>query len=128
MNIMRILILCISAAFVCASIRMAHPQIASAIALAAGIAALNLSLEDIRGLANTVAQLEAFANLGEGSRGELLKICGLAMVAEFASDICRDAGEAALARRIDVGVKLGIVVAALPAAGQIMEKISLLLP
>lgn len=128
MNVLRILVLCITAAFICASLRMAHPQIASAVALATGIAALNLSLEDIRGLSNTVARLEAFANQGDGTRSELLRICGLAMIAEFASDICRDAGEAALARRIDVGVKLGIVVAALPAAVQIMERISELLP
>lgn len=128
MNVLRILILCIAAAFVCASLRMGHPQIASAVALAAGIVALNLSLEDIKGISNAVTRLEAFANQGDGTRQELLKICGIALVAEFASDICRDSGEVALAHRIDVGVKLGILAAALPAAIQIMEKISQLLP
>lgn len=127
MNTLRILTLCIAAALVCASLRMAHPQIASAVALAAGIAALTLSVEDIRGISNVVASLEAFANQGSGTRLELLKICGIAMIAEFASDICRDAGEAALARRIDVGVKIGIVVAALPVAAQVMDYISGLL-
>lgn len=127
MNVLRILILCISAALVCASLRMMHPQIATAVALAAGIAALMLSVEDIRGLSDAVAGLEAYANQGDGTRVQLLKICGIAMIAEFASDICRDAGEGALARRIDVGVKIGIVVAALPSAAQIMERIAQLL-
>lgn len=128
MNVFRILILCLSAAFVCASLRMAHPEIATVVALAAGIAALNLSVDDIHGLSSAVASLEAFANRGNGTRHELLKICGIAMVAEFASDICRDAGEAALARRIDVGVKIGIVVTALPVTAEIMDKIFYLIP
>lgn len=127
MNALRILILCISAAFVCASLRMGHPQIASAVALAAGIAALTLSVEDIRGLSDAMAVLESYASKVDGKHLELLKICGIAMIAEFASDICRDAGEAALARRIDAGIKIGIVTMSLPAAAQIMERIAGLL-
>ena len=122
MNTLRILILCISAAFVCTSLRTAHPQIASAVALAAGAAALMLSTQEIRVLTDALAVLEEHANAESGT--QLLKLCGIAMIAEFASDICRDAGEVSLAHRIDVGVKIGIVVTALPTVAQIMERIS----
>ena len=54
-------------------------------------------------------------------------ICGIAVIAEFASDICWDAGEGALAHRIDVGVRIGVVASALPAAAEIMERIAELL-
>lgn len=127
MNSLRILILCISAALVCASLRTAHPQIASAVALAAGVAALMLSTQEIRILKDTLASLEGQTYTGEGTQVPLLKLCGIAMVAEFASDICRDAGEASLAHRIDVGVKIGIIAMALPTAAQIMERISQLI-
>ena len=127
MNSLRILILCIAAALVCTSLRTAHPQIASAVALAAGVGALMLSTQDIRILTDSLAKLEAQANAGEGTQLQLLKLCGIAMIAEFASDICRDAGEASLAHRIDVGVKIGMVVMALPTAAQIMERISQLI-
>lgn len=128
MSALRILILCISAAMICASLRMAHPQIASAVALAAGIAALMLSVEDIGKLSNSLAALEAYANQGNGTNVQLLKLCGIAMIAEFASDICRDAGENALAHRINMGVKIGMIASALPMAGQLMEQIVQLLP
>jgi len=123
MQFFRILILCISAALVCASLRMMHPQIASAVALAAGIAALMLSTEDIRGLSDAINRLEAVAGQTGKTQIHLWKLCGIAMIAEFASDICRDADENALARRIDAGVKIGIVAASIPTAVRLMEKV-----
>lgn len=127
MSALRILVLCISAALVCASLRTVHPQIATAVALAAGVAALMLSTEDLGRFAGAVRSLEDYARLGGVDQSHLIKICGISMIAEFASDICRDAGEGALAHRIDVGVKIGIVAAALPLAAQIMERIAALL-
>ena len=127
MNVLRILILCITAALICASLRTVHPQIASVVALASGIAALMLSTQEIRVLTDTLAGLEMQANIGGGTQLQLLKLCGIAMIAEFASDICRDAGELSLAHRIDVGVKLGIIAMALPTAARIMERISQLI-
>lgn len=123
MNGMRIVMLCLSAALVCTSLRTSHPQIASAVALAAGVGALTLSLENIDSFAQTVAVLEDIAEQGGFSHPFMLKICGITIVAEFTADICRDAGEVALAHRIDVGVKMGILVAALPTATKILDKI-----
>ena len=123
MNLLRILVLCISAALVCASLRMVHPQIASVVALAAGIGALMISSQDIRELSDALASLEAQANADGGTQLRLLKLCGIAMIAEF----CRDAGEVSLAHRIDAGIKIGIVAMALPTAAQIMERISQLI-
>ena len=51
-------------------------------------------------------------------------ITGIALIAEFASDICRDCGETALARRIDTGTKIAVAAAALPTAVQLMEGLS----
>lgn len=122
MSALRVLVLCISAALVCTSLRTQHPQIASAVALAAGVGALIISVQDIGSFSKTLKSLEVYITQS-GDRIQLFKLCALAMVAEFASDICRDAGEAALAHRIDTAVKLGIVASALPLAAVIMEKI-----
>lgn len=127
MHMLRILALCLSAALICAAIRSSHPQVAMAVALGCGAGVMLLSLEDISALASLLARLDGItARAGmDGSR--LMRICGVAMVAEFASDICRDAGEAALARRIDVGVRLGVAASSLPAALSLMERIAELL-
>ena len=127
MTALRIVALCLAAALVCAALRSVHPQVAAAAALAAGVAALTLSLDDLGGVAAALRALEGTAEAGGADGGWLVKLCGLALVAELASDVCRDAGEAALARRIDMGVRLSAAAAALPLAARILERISELL-
>lgn len=126
MQMLRILLLCLAAALVCMTLRAAHPQMAAAVAMAAGVAALMLSGADLGAFSDALRALEGYGREG-GESLYLLKICGIAMVAEFASDICRDAGEGALAHRIDVGVRIGIVATALPGAAKIMQSIAELL-
>ena len=116
-----------AAAMVCASLRGQHPQIASAVALAAGVAALTLSIVDIRALADAVAMLCQSLPETIGDRYFLLRICGIAVIAEFASDICRDSGESALARRIETGTKIAVLAASLPMATELMDALSQLL-
>ena len=126
MQVLRILVLCLSAALICMTLRAAHPQMAAAVAMAAGVAALMLSSVDLGAFSRALKTLEDYAQ-GQTEQLYLVKICGVAMIAEFASDVCRDAGEAALAHRIDVGVRIGVVASALPAAVEIMERIAELL-
>lgn len=123
MNAVKILVLCITAALICASIRSVHPQMASAVALAAGVAAMLLSRTDIAVFSDALKSLEVIGGDASGKMA-MIKLCALAMVAEFASDICRDAGEAALARRIDMGVRIGVVASAIPSAAGIMNAIA----
>ena len=127
MNALRILLLCVAAAMVCASIRGLHPQIASAVALAAGAAALALSLPDIRAFSDAARKIESSIGLTGSDQLLLLRLCGIALVAEFASDICRDSGESALARRIETGTKIAVLAASLPMATELMDALSQLL-
>ena len=121
----RILALCVAAALICATLRAAHPQIAAAVAMAAGVAAMALMLPDLQTVADAVRAISEADDVH--SRVRLLKICGLAMLAEFASDICRDAGESALSRRIEVGVKVGLLAGALPMLGDLMRSVASIL-
>ena len=127
MTALRIVALCVAAALVCATVRAAHPQVAAAVALAAGVGALTLSAGDLGQFAQALRDLERMAEAGGANGTWLVRLCGLTLVAELASDLCRDAGEAALARRIDMGVRLSMAAAALPLAAQILERISELL-
>ena len=123
MNAVKILVLCITAALICASIRSVHPQMAAAVALAAGVAAMLLSQSDIAVFSNAIRALDELGGDASG-RLALVKLCALAMVAEFASDICRDSGENALAKRIDMGVRIGVVASAIPSVAGIMSAIA----
>ena len=127
MTALRIIALCVAAALVCATLRSAHPQVAAIAALAAGVGVLTLSVGDLGKFASALRTLEQTAEVGGANGTWLVRLCGLALVAELASDVCRDAGEAALARRIDMGVRLSVAAAAMPLVAQILERISELL-
>ena len=119
---LRILGLCVAAALICATLRAAHPQIAAVVALAAGVVALTLMLPDLQDVADAIRTLSEAD--GGHSRTRLMKICGVAMLAEFASDICRDAGESALSKRIEVGVKVSLLAGTLPMLGDLMRSVA----
>ena len=51
----------------------------------------------------------------------VLKSIGIALLTQFASDICRDSGQSALAGKIEFAGKLFIAVLALPVAKSLIE-------
>lgn len=58
----------------------------------------------------------------------VLKIVGVAYLAEFGADICRDADEKALATKIEIAAKVGVVVLAIPIIVAILESLMRLVP
>ncbi len=51
----------------------------------------------------------------------MLKALGISMCCRVSSDICRDSGENALASRVELAGKVGIVVISLPLVKQLLE-------
>lgn len=51
----------------------------------------------------------------------LLKALGLCLVAQIASDVCKDCGESALSTSVELVGKLSIVLMTLPVAAQLIE-------
>lgn len=58
----------------------------------------------------------------------LLKVMGIAYIAEFGAQICRDAGEGTIAGKIEFAGKIFIVILAVPLISQVLESIGQLLP
>lgn len=58
----------------------------------------------------------------------VLKIMGIAYVAEFGAQVCRDAGEGATASKIEFAAKVLVMVLALPIIVAIMESVLRLIP
>jgi stage III sporulation protein AD len=58
----------------------------------------------------------------------LLKIVGIAYIAEFGAQICRDAGEGATAGKVEFAGKLFILVMALPLISAVLETILKFIP
>jgi len=58
----------------------------------------------------------------------LLKIIGIAYIAEFGAEVCKDAGETAIASKIELAGKVIIIVLAVPIMTSLLELIISLMP
>ena len=57
----------------------------------------------------------------------LLKITGIALLTEFAISICKDAGESAIASKIEIGSKVVVISMSIPIISGLLEVILKLL-
>ena len=58
----------------------------------------------------------------------VLKITGIAYIAEFGAEVCKDAGESAIASKIELAGKLTIVVLAVPIVTSLLDLIIKVMP
>ena len=74
-------------------------------------------------LENILAKIE----LEEGYYYQLIKMLGVAYVAEFASSICKDAGHQSIAGMIELFAKLSIVTLSVPGLLFLVETLEMFL-
>ena len=122
----RVSLICAAAALVCVAIRVNRPDVAAAVALAAGLSVCVLSLTELGDVVKTLKRLTEDARVSNGDLEVVLRACGIALVGEYASQLCRDAGEGALAQRVEFGVRVSVLALVSPVAVEVMETVSLL--
>lgn len=122
MNAIYASLVCMAGAMVCAVLRQTRPEMAAVTAIAAGTAAILICMEDIRQAAAAIGALSEASGLGAGHAGVLLRACGIALTAEFAVQVCMDAGESALAGRIRLAMRLALTVMALPLLAEVFSR------
>lgn len=78
-------------------------------------------VELLTNLANKTAINNQFLTL-------LIKITGIAFLTEFAVSVCKDAGETAIANKVDLGGKVIIVAISIPIVSALLETVVKVLP
>lgn len=103
------------------SVRKTEPELAMGLRVAAGIlfaGSAVLQMEPV--IASVKVLLEKTGQSGEMT-GILLKALGVCILVQFAADSCRDAGESALAGRIEFAGRVVLTVMAVPLLTQLLE-------
>ena len=90
-------------------IKQYKPEFAIYVSIIAGIVIIYLIFNKLEGIIN------------------LLKITGIAFLAEFAINLCKDSGEGAIASKIEMGTKVIIVSMSIPIISSLLEVITKLL-
>lgn len=82
--------------------------------MVAGIVIFYYVLTQISVVVNFVTEMLDMVAIEESYYFQLLKMLGVAYVAEFASNICKDAGQQSVAGMIELFAKISIVVLSIP--------------
>lgn len=120
MNIIGIAGIAIIAAVIAAMMRRYNQEYGIIISIAAGIVILIEIFVNISPAIKQINTLLFSAGLTTDYALILFKTLGICFLAQFAADSCRDAGESALASKVELAGKITIVVLALP----LFEKIA----
>ena len=121
--------LCVAAAFICALLRPQRPELATVIALAAGVAVVAMIIAQLKDqLPRLRALWDAFKGTDQDIRSAVLRGAGVALVSDFASQLCRDAGEGTLADRVTLIARVSILALCAPLVVGLLESFSAFLP
>ena len=128
MEIWQIVGLALIVTVICVVLKQIRPEIALQLSILAGASIFIVILSKIKVVVDLLQTLADQANISSYYLLIVLKIVGVAYLAEFGAQICRDAGEGALATKIELAAKVGVIVLAIPIIVAITESLVRLVP
>lgn len=109
-------------------LRQYRPEYAIYISMIAGILILFLAVDKISGIVNLLQSISDKTYINKNFLNTLIKITGIAFLTEFAVSVCSDAGEKAIASKIEIGSKVVIITMSIPIITNLLELIVEILP
>ena len=103
------------------------PEFAIYVSIIAGIIILYMIIDKLGNIISLLQNISDKSGVNSEFLGLLLKITGIAFLTEFAINICKDAGEGAIASKIEIGSKVVIVSMSVPIISSLLEVILKLL-
>lgn len=110
------------------TIKEQKPMFAFLIAIATGIMIFMYLVGKIGGIIEVLEQLAESSGVQMIYLKTILKIIGIAYIAEFGAQIVRDAGQESIASKIELAGKILIMVLAIPIISIIIETVMRMLP
>ena len=127
MSILQVTAVGVLGAVLALTVKKQSPEIALALTVAASILIFFMILPSLVGALNLLQNLGG--RLGNVQHvSTVLQIVGIAYVAELGAQVCTDAGETAIAAKIELAGKVMVMVVAAPILLDVMQMISGLLP
>ncbi|WRS28152.1 SpoIIIAC/SpoIIIAD family protein [Oscillospiraceae bacterium MB08-C2-2] len=111
----------IVATVACVLLRKTRPEMALVVSLAAGIAILFILLEFLIPTLDEIQRILEFTSVPGEYAAILFKALGICFLSQFACDACKDAGESAIASKIEAVGKIAIVVVSLPLFSKVLS-------
>ena len=128
MDIVQIVALGFVATVLLVVLKQEKPEIAVQLSIVVGVVIFIMVLGKIGSIIQVLEELSRRANVNQYYLATILKIVGIAYIADFGAQVCRDAGESAVASKVEFAAKVIVLVLALPIIVALLETIIRLLP
>lgn len=119
MNFLSIVGIALTAAALAVLLRQYRQEYALLIGIAAGVLILIAVITKAQPVFAEINTLMSGAHVNPDYVRVLVKSLGICFVAQLASDACRDAGESAIASKVELAGKFAVLLIALPLFGQV---------
>ena len=128
MDMLRLTGFGVSAALMALLLRRLKPEVGLAASLAAGVLLCGLVLPHLAQLLQGLESIARAGGLADGYMAQLLKVCGVSLLTDFAAQTCRDAGEVGLAVKVELGGRVALLALSLPFMEALLTQIMSLSP
>ena len=128
MDIFRVIGIALVTTFAIILLKPTKPEVAALVSVIGGILVIMLFVESLQTIIENIARIVQ----GTGIRSELfsalIRIIGIGYLTEFASNICDEAGNSAMARKVTIAGKILILILALPIINNLIDVVVGVLP
>ena len=123
MNISGIIALGLTGTVFSVLLKKENPQMAMLTAAATGILIFLMLCSPLGELLSLLQETAEEAGVGEGYFRIVLKVIGIAYLTQFGAQLCADAGETAVAAKIELAGKILMMTAAAPVLTGLLETV-----
>ena len=128
MDIIKIIGVGIIALIIIIIIKQYRPEFTIYVSLIAGAIILMLIMDKLSAIISLLTSLSSKPAINNEFLVLLIQITGIAFLTEFAVSICKDAGESAIANKVDMGGKVIIISMSIPIIASLLETVVKILP
>lgn len=128
MEIIKIIGIALIALIIIILLKQYKPEFAIYISLLTGVLILLFVVDDLKNIITLLQSISDKTSINKNFLTLLIKITGIAFLSEFAVSVCKDAGEGAIASKIEIGSKIIIIGMSIPILSSLLEIILKILP
>ncbi len=114
MNVLGVAVFAIVAAILALTLKQYSPQIAVVVSVGAGVLLFGYIAASLLPVLQEVLSISLLSDGVAENIGTLFKCLGICYVVQLAADSCRDAGQQAIASKVELAGKVAVLALALP--------------
>ncbi|MBR4111213.1 MAG: stage III sporulation protein AD [Clostridia bacterium] len=128
MEVVQVISIAFIATFIVMLLKQYKPEFSIYISIIAGILIFFVVIAKLTSVIELIKDLSTKLGTNMQYFSLLIKITGIAYLSEFATNICKDSGETAIASKVELAGRVIIIAMSVPILGALIDTITNILP